>query len=165
MVTITTMDGREVVTLRDRDGLVSRRAIEAAAKRAGIPSGDSLLHVGRYIWARDGVRVMPEPQSEDAFRLPSLAAQELGRRGGSARTEAQARAGRANGHMTRYRITSRSGADMGVYSGATPEDAVRAMIADGGGEYGSESAGTVADYGVEQLTARGRPRTSPQGDE
>jgi hypothetical protein len=50
--------------------------------------------------------------------------------------------------MKAYRIESKAGVDMGVFSGETPEDAVRAMIKDGGGEYGSESAGTVDDYYV-----------------
>jgi hypothetical protein len=53
--------------------------------------------------------------------------------------------------IMRYRIESKAGMDMGIYEGSTPEEAVRAMIADGDGEYGSESAGTVDDYLVEEV--------------
>lgn len=52
--------------------------------------------------------------------------------------------------MKAYRIMSKAGVDMGTYAGKSPEDAVRSMIADGSGEYGSTEAGTAEDYNVEE---------------
>lgn len=53
--------------------------------------------------------------------------------------------------MKAWKIESKAGLNMGVFAGRDAEDAVRAMIADGGGEYGSEAAGTVKDYYVEPI--------------
>jgi len=50
-----------------------------------------------------------------------------------------------------YHIHSSAGIHMGIFAGATAEDAVRAMMADGRREYGSESAGTVDDYDVDPI--------------
>lgn len=52
-----------------------------------------------------------------------------------------------------YRITSRAGVDFGVYSGATAEEAFDAMVADGiDGEDsdGGSTAGTMADWIIEE---------------
>jgi hypothetical protein len=72
MITITTMDGREVARMRERDGTVSTRQIADADRRSPIPVGDSILALGRYIWSRDGVRVTPEAMSRDRFMLRSI---------------------------------------------------------------------------------------------
>lgn len=97
MTTITTMDGRTVATLRDRDGLVSEGQVRDADLRSTIPVGDSVLALGRYIWTRDGVRVTPEPWTTGMYVLRSSAAAELGRLGGLSKSDAKARAARENG--------------------------------------------------------------------
>ena len=48
--------------------------------------------------------------------------------------------------MNKFSISSKAGADYGIYKGDTPEAAFAAMVADGGGEVGDESVGTVDDW-------------------
>lgn len=98
MITITTMDGREVATLRDRDGIVSARQIRACDSRSPLVAvGDSILSPGRYLWHRDGVRVTPAALDGYSYVLRSQAAAELGRIGGQSKSAKKAEAARKNG--------------------------------------------------------------------
>lgn len=64
MTTITTLDGREVVRMRDRDGVVGAEQIRRADRSPLVPVGDTVLSQ-RYLWERDGRRVVPEAYRVD----------------------------------------------------------------------------------------------------
>ena len=55
--------------------------------------------------------------------------------------------------MAQYNITSTSGPDYGIWEGETPKDAFLSMIEDAGGEYGSQSVGTEADWIITEISA------------
>lgn len=58
--------------------------------------------------------------------------------------------------MNAYRITSKASVDFGVYTGKTAEEAFSAMVAVGGGSTdveGNPTAGTMADWIIEKITA------------
>ena len=57
-----------------------------------------------------------------------------------------------------YRITSKAGADFGVYQGATAEEAFAAMVAESGDGVdtdGNSTAGTMADWIIEEVVTVG----------
>lgn len=53
--------------------------------------------------------------------------------------------------MRKFQITSKAGADFGVYEGETAEAAFRSMVADGDGEYGSPEVGTEDDWIITEV--------------
>ena len=55
--------------------------------------------------------------------------------------------------MSKFQITSKAGADFGVYGGATAEEAFAAMVADGGSSDGAE--GTAADWHITEVVTIG----------
>lgn len=53
--------------------------------------------------------------------------------------------------MATFQISSKGGADFGVYQGETAAEAFAAMVADGDGEIGSPEVGTAADWIIQEV--------------